>query len=47
MVTIDSKKLSANIESPCLIVQQYIDGIFITDPHKIGFHEKGNYHGSE
>jgi len=26
LVTIDSKKLSANIESPCLIVQQYIDG---------------------
>ena len=46
-MTIDSKKLSANIESPCLIVQQYIDGIFITDLHEIGFHKKGNYNGSE
>ena len=47
-MTIDSKKLSANIESPCLIVQQHIDGIFIADPpHEIGFLEKNNYNGSE
>ena len=30
LVTIDSKKLSANIESPSLIVQQHSDGILLT-----------------
>ena len=29
-MTIDSKKLSANIESPSLIVQQHSDGILLT-----------------
>ena len=30
LVTIDSKKLSANIESPSLIVQQHSDGMSLT-----------------